>query len=130
MSIEAARVGMSTKPLRVTMTKSDSDSDCDNDSRENSYSQSHGSEDDDEFINKKYKQLVYSEVEKNIDKYYDDIFDNKYSSEIDILTTYVKGQKNLYIQAKILSQKKIKLSHFSFVYHYCSYNYYCTIYRM
>ena len=30
--------------------------------------------------------------------------DNKFSSELDILTTYMKGQKNLYIQANYLSQ--------------------------
>jgi hypothetical protein len=30
--------------------------------------------------------------------------DNKYSSELDILTTFMKGQKNVYIQSKQLSQ--------------------------
>lgn len=52
----------------------------------------------------KYKQLAYHDVEKTLDKYYDMELDNKYSSELDILTTYMKGQKNVYIQSKQLSQ--------------------------
>jgi hypothetical protein len=52
----------------------------------------------------KFKQLAYHDVEKTLDKYYDMELDNKYSSELDILTTFMKGQKNVYIQAKYLSQ--------------------------
>ena len=33
--------------------------------------------------------------------------DNKYSSELDILTTFMKGQKNVYIQSKQLSQWRL-----------------------
>jgi hypothetical protein len=52
----------------------------------------------------KFKQLAYHDVEKTLDKYYDMEIDNKFSSELDILTTYMKGQKNVYIQSKQLSQ--------------------------
>ena len=52
----------------------------------------------------KLKQLAFHDVEKMLDKYYDMEFDNKYSSELDILTTFMKGQKNVYIQSKQLAQ--------------------------
>jgi hypothetical protein len=55
----------------------------------------------------KFKQLAYHDVEKTLDKYYDMELDNKYSSELDILTTFMKGQKNVYIQAKYLSQWRL-----------------------
>lgn len=53
-----------------------------------------------------FRKLSYQEVEQSIDKYYDDT-DNKYSSELDILITYMKGQKNLFIQAYLISQRKL-----------------------
>ena len=56
---------------------------------------------------KKYKQIADIDIEKMIDKYYDDDVDNKYSSDIDVLTTYIKGQKNLYIQSKHITQLKL-----------------------
>ena len=55
----------------------------------------------------KFKKLSYQEVERTLDKYYENEFDNKFSSEIDILTTYMKGQKNLYIQSKNINQHKL-----------------------
>ena len=54
-----------------------------------------------------FKQLAFHDVEKTLDKYYDMELENKYSSEIDILTTFMKGQKNVYIQAKQLSQWRL-----------------------
>lgn len=56
---------------------------------------------------KKYKKFGYIDIEKIIDKYYDDDIETKYSSDVDILTTYMKGQKNLYIQSKHLTQRKL-----------------------
>lgn len=58
---------------------------------------------------KKYNKLTYRDVEKYINKYYNTNNDNKYSNEIDILTTYVNGQKNIYIQAKYITQYKLNL---------------------
>jgi hypothetical protein len=57
---------------------------------------------------KKYKKLSYKDVEKFINRNYYN-YSNKYSSEIDILTTYVNGQKNLYIQSKYITQSKLNL---------------------
>ena len=56
-----------------------------------------------------YKKLSYKDVEKFIEKYYNVDGDNKYSSEIDILSTYINGQKNLYIQSKYITQYKLNL---------------------
>ena len=64
------------------------------------------SDDDEVEPHEHFRKLSYQEVEQSLDKYYDDS-DNKYSSELDILITYMKGQKNLYIQAYILSQRKL-----------------------
>ena len=53
-----------------------------------------------------FKSLSLEEIEQSLDKYYDDS-DNKFSSELDILITFMKGQKNLYIQCYLLSQRKL-----------------------
>jgi len=66
--------------------------------------------DNDEPKNKmysKFKKLSYRDVEKIINKYYDLSNDTKFSTEIDILTTFIKGQKNLYIQSKNSSQRRL-----------------------
>jgi len=62
---------------------------------------------DDDNINHKSKHITYNDVDKIIDKYYDSDIDNKFSNELDIMTTYIKGQKNLYIQSKYLTQRKL-----------------------
>ena len=62
---------------------------------------------DDEIVEEKhFKALSVEEIEQSLDKYYDDS-DNKYSSELDVLITFMKGQKNLYIQCYLLSQRKL-----------------------
>jgi len=58
----------------------------------------------------RYKQLAYQDIERAMDKYYDtEDLENKFSSEIDILTTYMKGQKNVYIQSKHFSQMRLHM---------------------
>lgn len=52
-----------------------------------------------------FKRLTYADVEKSIEKYYNQ--NSKYSNEFDILITYLKGQKNLYIQSKNITQMKL-----------------------
>lgn len=51
--------------------------------------------------------LSIYQVQRNLEKYYDIGHSNKFSSEIDILTTYIKGQKNLYIQSKYFTHRKL-----------------------
>lgn len=53
----------------------------------------------------KYKQLELQSVQKNVDKYF---YTNiNFTNEIDMLTTFIKGQKNMFIQSKHLSQWKL-----------------------
>jgi hypothetical protein len=81
------------------------------DSRSNSSdsdSNNYDTDDDDVVIsNSGYKKLSYRDIEKMINKYYDLNIDNKLSNEVDILTTYINGQKNLYIQSKNYTQRHL-----------------------
>lgn len=57
---------------------------------------------------RRYNKLNYRDVERSIGKYYKQNQSNALcSNEMDILTTFVKGQKNLYIQSKLLTQQKL-----------------------
>lgn len=55
----------------------------------------------------RYKKLSYNDVEKSLNKYYDN--EAKYSSELDILITYLNGQKNLYTHAQNVTQQKLNI---------------------
>jgi hypothetical protein len=54
----------------------------------------------------KYKKLNYKQVEKNIDRYYTDI-NHKYSSALDILASYLKGQKIIYLESKYYAERRL-----------------------
>jgi hypothetical protein len=56
---------------------------------------------------KPLKKLSFRDVKKSIHKYYD--IEDKYYNELDILTTYLKGQKNLYMKSKTVTQTKLNL---------------------
>jgi hypothetical protein len=51
-----------------------------------------------------YKKLTFREVRNSINKYYET--DDKYSSELDILSTYLKGQKHMFMKASDIIQTK------------------------
>jgi len=53
----------------------------------------------------RFKRLTFNEIEQSLTKYYNS--ENNCSSELDILVTYLKGQKNVYIQSKNISQIKL-----------------------
>jgi len=55
---------------------------------------------------KKYKKLNYSTVEHKIDKYYSNIND-RYSSALDIVASYLKGQKIIYMESKYYSEQHL-----------------------
>jgi 6-pyruvoyl-tetrahydropterin synthase len=80
----------SDSPLTMSANNSDSD---DDDYRENNQEFANINTQD-LSNNTIYKKLTYNDVEKSLSKYYDK--EDKYSSEIDILITYLKGQKVLY----------------------------------
>jgi len=54
--------------------------------------------------NKTYKRKNFHDIEKSLNKYYE--YDNKYANKLDILITYTKGQKNIFIQSNYLTHKK------------------------
>jgi len=54
-----------------------------------------------------FKKKDYHSVEKSLSKYYD--YDNKYSSKLDILITFMKGQKNIFSQSKNITHSKLNL---------------------
>ena len=62
---------------------------------------------------KKYKHLSNKDIESYIDKHYSLYTDNKYSTEIDILTTFARGQKNIYIQSKKYTENILNFMMFS-----------------
>jgi hypothetical protein len=51
--------------------------------------------------------IMCYKLEQQFDKYYENVNDNKFTNELDILTTYVKAQKNLYIQSKLATQRRL-----------------------
>lgn len=55
-----------------------------------------------------FKKYSKKDIEKTVEKYYN-IDDNKFTNELEVLTTYVRGQKNLYIQSKNINQWKLNL---------------------
>lgn len=53
-----------------------------------------------------YRKLSYYQVERSLEKNYESDVSSK-SNELDILITYMKGQKNLYIKSKNTMQHKL-----------------------
>ena len=47
-----------------------------------------------------YKKLSYNDVKKHVNKYYDLDFSQRYSSALDIISSYLRGQKIIYTQAR------------------------------
>lgn len=50
-------------------------------------------------------KLTYEEIERSLSKYYDT--NHKYSNEMDILITYLNGQKHVYMVASRITQYKL-----------------------
>jgi len=92
----------------ITISNNGSRSNSNNSSNCNSSNSSSDTDNDVNILkNHGYKKLSYKDVEKMINKYYDLNNDNKFSSEVDILTTFIKAQKNLYIQSKYSTHRKL-----------------------
>jgi len=53
---------------------------------------------------KRFRKLTYKEVEKSLNEY---TSENKNSNELEIIITYLNGQKNLYIHSKNFTQCKL-----------------------
>ena len=74
-----------------------------NDNNEKSDQSSHGNR-----LGIHYKKLNYKQVEASIDKYYSSVT-HKYSSSLDILASYLKGQKIIYMESKQYCEHKLNL---------------------
>jgi len=81
----------------------------------NNHSSYHSDDESDELIMKKgdlgnivYTKLRYKQVENMIDRNYFDK-NHKYSSSLDILASYLKGQKIIYMEAKTYSDYHLNL---------------------
>jgi len=55
-----------------------------------------------------YRKLSYEEVERKINKRYFDI-NHQYSSALDILSTYLRGQKIIYMESKYYCEQRLNL---------------------
>ena len=53
-----------------------------------------------------FKKLSYTDVEHTVDKYYNNI-NHKYSSALDILASYLKGHKIIYMESKAYSEQQL-----------------------
>jgi len=62
--------------------------------------------DNNDYTKKSYKKLNYHNVENTLNKYYFDI-NHKYSSAFDILASYLKGQKTIYMESKNYSEQNL-----------------------
>lgn len=77
----------------------------------NTMNNEHSNNIDDEFnmtarSNKTYKKFTYREIETEImNNYFDD--KTKYSSALDILATYLRGQKLIYMESKSYCESKL-----------------------
>lgn len=58
--------------------------------------------------NSKYKKINFKQMERMIDKYYFDD-DDKLSSSFDILASYIKGQKIIYMESKYYCEQYLNL---------------------
>ena len=99
-----------------------SDSNSNSNSNNNSNSNSNNNSDDEvvsnprlmknfksNAIKNKYAKLNTTDIEKYVKKYYSNSPVDSYSNELDILTTFVRGQKNLYAQSRNITQQKLYL---------------------
>jgi len=58
-------------------------------------------------LDRKFKKFRFSDIEKAVYKYYEMDIQQQSSSEIDILITFIKGQKQLYIESKNMMQMRL-----------------------
>jgi len=57
--------------------------------------------------NTPFRKLKFQDVEKSVSYYYDSSQETPYSNELDILITFIKGQTQLYLEAKMITQHKL-----------------------
>ena len=78
----------------MSVSNSDDENDCFDDMNEYSPKET-------------FQKLTFQDVKRSLEKYYE--IEDKYSDELDLLMIYLNGQKNMYIQAKQLTQLKLNI---------------------
>jgi hypothetical protein len=74
----------------------------------NSNSDNSDNENDNIIINKKaFKKKDFHDIELSLSKYYET--EDKFANKLDIIITFIKGQKNVFMQSKYITQRKIHL---------------------
>ena len=96
-----------TSPVTMSESNSNASSDISDDDDDDSQSETEQNDIKNGRIikNVQYKRLKFGDVEKSLSKYYDK--ENKYSNELDILITYLNGQKHLYIHSQNATRFKL-----------------------
>ena len=78
----------------MSLSNSDDENDCFDDINEYSPKET-------------FQKLTFQDVKRSLAQYYET--EDKYSDELDLLMVYLNGQKNMYIQAKQLTQYKLNI---------------------
>ena len=98
-------------PNSVKHSDSDSDSEIDNHNSSSINDDSIMFYDVDVYKNNKkkivYKKLNYNSVRRYVKKYYEQDIVHKYSSSLDILASYIKGQKIIYMESRSYTVTKL-----------------------
>lgn len=97
---------ITNSPILMSTENSDTenDNDHDNDNEDENYFDEEYMERE-RSVRKDFKKLSFQQVKNSLDKYYEN--EDKFSSELDILTTYAKGQKHLFLKAADITRTKI-----------------------
>ena len=99
----SSQICYSSEPSDTTDTEHDSLTSDDEFSPDNwscSWNKNFNNDFNNEIKNISYKKLTYHDVYRQINKYYEPDIVHKYSSALDILASYLKGQKIIYMEAR------------------------------
>jgi len=99
---------LSHSPLSLSLHGSDEEEEDDDEDRHHHRRRNSSEEEDQVRIRRKFRPLTFHEVEQSLDKYYFED-DSAVAGELDILITYLKGQKNLHLQSKIVSETRLNI---------------------
>ena len=97
-TIEKLNTFENNSPILLSNENSDNE-----DSQESSHEDYHKGG----LLTSSYKKLTFRDIERSLNQYYES--NDKYSNELDILTTYLRGQKNIFLKSQYITQVKMHL---------------------
>jgi len=92
----------SNSPIMLSNNNSDND---DDDEYDEEYPHNDKIVYDNSHKSIRFNRLTFKQVSDSLDKYYEN--DDKYSNELDILITFLNGQKNIFVKSKNITQTKL-----------------------